>query len=203
MKKSVLIKISLILLFVSNIFSGQKKVTSLGYQNDELIQNLGIGLVQTINPNENIILYSDSTLSKIKIKKPKIDSNFIPILNKPDYNILFFVCIEKKQDYYKIIISKDSYAYLKPSENLIFYNWENFLKKQVVNVESKNLKNNPRRNSINGKSINIKNWKSDDEEEILEIKGQWINIENITRNKKYWIKWKNKSQLLVYLNLLV
>ncbi|MGO4710964.1 hypothetical protein AB4Y90_18015 [Chryseobacterium sp. 2TAF14] len=72
-----------------------------------------------------------------------------------------------------------------------------------MNVESKNLKNNPLLNSINGKGLNVKNWKSDDEVEILEIKGEWLNIENTTKNKKYWIKWKNKSQLLVYLNLLV
>jgi hypothetical protein len=140
MRKSVLIKVSIILLFVFNIFSCQRKGASLGYENDELIQNLGIGLVQIINPNKNITLYSDNALSKIKIKNPKIGANFIPILNKPDYNILFFVCIEKKTSFYKIIISKDNYAYIKPSENLIFYNWENFLKEQVVNVESKNLK---------------------------------------------------------------
>lgn len=90
MRKSVLIKVSIILLFVFNIFSCQRKGASLGYENDELIQNVGIGLVQIISPNKNIILYSDKTLSKIKIKNPKIGANFIPILNKPDYNILFF-----------------------------------------------------------------------------------------------------------------
>ncbi|WP_435524274.1 hypothetical protein [Chryseobacterium indoltheticum] len=95
MKKSILIKISLILLFVFNIYSCQKKSTLLEYQNDEIIQNTGIGLVQIINPNESVTLYSDNTLSKIKIINPKIGANFIPILNKPDYNILFFACVEK------------------------------------------------------------------------------------------------------------
>jgi len=203
MKELILIKVSIILLFVFNIFNCQKKGISLAYQNDELIQDIGIGLVQIINPNENIILYSDNALSIIKMKGPKTGTNFIPILNKPDYGILFFSCIEKGPNFYKIIISKDNYAYIKPSENSIFYNWEDFLMGQVVNIESKNLKNNPLRISINGKSINTENWKSDDEVKILEIKGEWLNIENITRNKKYWIRWKNKNQLLVYLNLLV
>ncbi|WP_435524273.1 hypothetical protein [Chryseobacterium indoltheticum] len=109
----------------------------------------------------------------------------------------------KKTNFYKIIISKDNYVYIKPSKNFIFYNWEDFFKEQVVSIESKELKNNPLRDSINGKTLNVKNLKSDDEVEILEVKGEWIYIENITRNKKYWVKWKNKSQLLIYLNLLV
>lgn len=203
MNKSILLKILLILLFVFNIFNCQKKEILLGYQNDEIIQNIGIGLLQIINPNKNITLYSDNTLSKIKIVNPKIGTNFTPILNKPDYNILFFVCVEKKSKFYKIIISKDNYAYIKPSDNFIFYNWGNFLKEQVVSIESKDLNNNPLRYSINGKTLSIKNLKSDDEVEIQEVKGEWIYIENITRNKKYWLQWKNKSKLLVYLNLLV
>lgn len=204
MKKTILFKISVILIFVFNIFNCQKKGKQLEYQNDELIQSVGIGLIQIVNPNESISLYSNNTLSKIKITHPKIGFNFIPLLNKSDYNIMFFVCVEKSLNFYKIIISKDNYAFIKPSKNIIFYSWDDFLKKQVVSVESKNLKNNPPRESINGKTIlNFKNLKSDDDVEILEIKGEWIYIENITKDKKYWIKWKNKNQLLVYLNLLI
>ena len=202
MKKSILIKILLVLLFIFNFFNCQKKETLLGYQNDELIQNIGIGLLQIINPNENVTLYSDNTLSKIKILNPKIGANFIPILNKPDYNILFFVCVEKKSKFYRIMISKDNYAYIKPSGNFIFYNWENFLEEQVISIESKDLKNNPLRYSIDGKTLNVK-IKSDDEVKIQEVKGEWLYIENITKNRKYWVKWRNKSQLLVYLNLLI
>ena len=56
---------------------------------------------------------------------------------------------------------------------------------------------------MNGKVITIKNIQSDDEIEVIEIKGDWLNIKNTTLNKEYWIKWREKNNLLVYLNLLM
>lgn len=198
MKKSTLIKIVIIFLFGFNLFNCQKKVT-LGYQNDELIQNLGIGLIQVVNPNKKLILYSDSNLSKIKLV-----TNPIPLLNKPDYNILFFISLEKKSNFYKIAISKNDYAYLKESQDFIYYDWKSFLKEQIVGIESKNIKTNPPRTSINGKVINIKSWKPDDEIEIIKVENDWLQIKNITQNNQiFWIQWKDDKQLKVYLNLLV
>lgn len=201
MKKSILINIALLLL-IFNSFQCQKKV-ALEYQNDKLIQNVGIGLVQIINSKENVTVFTDSNLDKIKTKNAKVGNDFIPLLNKPDYGVLFFVCVEKGANFYKVAISKNEFAYLKNSSNLIFYNWENFLKEQVMGIESKDLKNNPPRNAIKGKPIDTKNWKSDDEIEILKVENTWLQVKNISKNQIFWIEWKDKDQLKVYLNLLV
>lgn len=89
---------------------------------------------------------------------------------------------------------------MKNSSNLIFYNWEKFLKDQVMGIEIKDLKNNPSLNVIKGKLINTKNWKSDDEIEILKVENTWLHVKNITKNQIFWIEWKDKNQLKVYLN---
>jgi hypothetical protein len=183
--------------------NAQKKETRLEYQNDNLIKELGIGLVQLVNPNEKIILYNDSSCKIIKTNQAKSGKDIIPILNKPDYGIQFFVCLEKNSNYYKIVISKGKYAYIKPTQKYFYYDWHDFLKNQVTSIENKNISSNPLFDKINGKVITIKNMQSDDEIEVIEVKDDWLNIKNITLNKEYWIKWREKNNLLVYLNLLM
>lgn len=199
MNKSLLIKITLILLLVFNNLKSQE--SNLEYQNDALIQNLGIGLIQIINTSKKIKLYTDNTFTKIK--NIPIGKDCIPILYKPDYGILFFTCTEKRSNYYKIAISKNDFAYIKTSPEFIYYTWENFLKNQVVGITSKNKKNNPPKNLLNGKPLNILNWQDDDEIEIIKIQNNWIQIKNVTQKKSFWIQWRGEKELKVNLNLLI
>lgn len=198
------IKLQYLILFVFLTISciSQNKI-NLEYQNDNLIKELGIGLVQQTDVNEKITLYSDINCKKIKAKNAKIGKDIIPLLNKIDYSILFFVCIEKNSKFYKIVTSLGSYAYIKPSNKFIFYNWDEFLKNQVISVESKNKNSNPLVDRINGKPVTFKNLQSDDEIEVINIKGSWLNIRNTTINKDYWLKWRDQNKLLIYLNLLM
>jgi hypothetical protein len=182
--------------------NSQKKV-NLEYQNDNLIKEIGVGLVQQSDVNANIILYDDINCKKIKTKAAKIGKDVIPMLNKIDYSILFFLCVEQNSKFYKIVTSAGNYAYLKPSDKFIFYRWDDFLKNQVTSVESKNKILNPLFDNINGKPVKYKKLQPDDEIEIISIKDDWLNIKNITINKTYWIKWKVKNELLIYLNLLM
>ena len=182
--------------------NSQKKV-NLEYQNDNLLNEIGVGVVQQVDVIEKITVYNDATCKKIKIKDAKIGKDLIPLLNKVDYSILFFVCVEKNAKFYKIVTSAGKYAYLKPSDKFIFYSWNDFLKNQVTTVESKNKISNPLFDNINGKSIQFENLQSDDEVEIINVKRNWLHINNTTINKNYWIKWKEKNELLIYINLLM
>ena len=202
MKSSTILFLTISLLVFKLCYSQNiDKLTE--YQNDNLIKEIGIGLVQHIDVNEKITLYDVISCKKIKIKNAKIGKDIIPLLNKTDYSILFFVCVEKSSKYYKIVTSIGNYAYIKPSDKFIFYNWNEFLKDQVTSVESKNKRLNPLFNKINGKPINFKNLQSDDEIEVIEIKENWLNIRNATINQDYWLKWKDRNKLLIYLNLLM
>lgn len=194
--------IAFVLLFFNNFKSQEKR--ALNYQNDDLIQTIGIGLVQLVKTDKDIVLYTDKSLSHIKIKKAQPGKDIIPLLNKTDYGILFFSCVEKNDKFYKVVTSKNNYAYIKPSENYLFYSWKDFLEDQITSIETKDPKKNPPREAINGKILDIKNWKSDDEIEVLKIQGTWLQVKNITRsNQIFWIEWRSNDQLKIYLNLLM
>lgn len=194
------IRFLIICFFIFHLCNSQNKVD---YQNDNLIKEIGIGLVQQINVNEKITLYGDVNCKNIKSKNARIGKDIIPLLNKIDYTILFFVCVEKNSKFYKIVTSIGTYGYIKPSDKFIFYNWNEFLKNQVTSVESKNKSLNPLFNKINGKSVTFKNLQSDDEIEVINVKDNWLNIRNTTINKNYWLRWKDGNKLLIYLNLLM
>lgn len=198
--KKVNLEYIILLVFLTINCNSQNRI-NLRYQNDNLIKELGNGLVQQIDINNKIKLYRDINCKKIKVENAKIGKDIIPLLNKTDYSILFFVCVEKNNKFYKIITSSGTYAYIKPSDKFIFYSWNEFLKNQVVGVESKN--SNSLFDKINGKQVVFKNLQSDDEIEIINIKGDWLNIENTTINKNYWLKWREGNKLLIYLNLLM
>lgn len=201
MKKINLQYLVLFLMLSMNCIS-QSKI-NLEYQNDNLIKEIGIGIIQQIDVTEKVIIYSDVDCKKVKSKDARIGKDIIPLLNKMDYGILFFVCTEKNNKSYKIATSTGKYAYIKPSDKFIFYSWDEFLKKQVTSVESKNKNINTFFDKINGESVSFKNMQSDDEVEVINVKDNWLNIRNTTINKTYWLKWKDGNKLLVYLNLLI
>lgn len=183
--------------------NNENKLVELEYQNDVLFNNIGIGLVKVIDTNKEIELYSDKAC-KNKITSTVIfGENVIPYLYKPDYGILYLSCIEDGSDYSKIALNNETTAYLKKSQNIIFFDWSNFLKNEVLGVSSKDLNSIVCKESINGKSMDIKNLSYDDEIDILKVKGKWLYIHNLTIEKKYWVQWKNKNKLLVYFNLLM
>lgn len=198
LKKNLL----LYLLLVITTSYAQKKI-KLEYQNDNLIKQIGIGLVQQVKPNESVLFYKDRECSQIKIRDVNYGRYVIPFLYKVDYGILFFVCVERNDKYYKIAINKDDYAYIKPTVKLLFYDWEDFLKNQVTSIESKDLKANPFFDKINGKPIFLKNYQTDDESEVLEVHNDWLKIKNNTINRTYWLQWRENNNFLIYLNLLM
>lgn len=198
--KSIVILIGL--LFNTTISSSQK-IIKLNYQNDDLIKPLGIGLLQSIKVDEKITLYSDNTLKKIKYKNAKIGKDIIPLIYKTDYGLLFFTCLEKNNKYCKIALKDNSFAYIKTSNNLKFFSWQEFLKNEVISIESKDFKKNPFRETVNGKPLNPEEFDSDDEQETLFIKKDWICVKNTTKNKVFWVRWKDQNKLLIYLNLLM
>ncbi|ELY2018658.1 hypothetical protein SL053_002589 [Flavobacterium psychrophilum] len=75
------------------------------------------------------------------------------------------------------------------------------MKNQLTSVDCKNK--NSLFDKIDGKLVNFKNLNFDDEIEIINVKGNWLNIKNTTINKNYWVKWKEKNKLLINLNLLM
>ncbi|QYS85576.1 hypothetical protein JJC03_10170 [Flavobacterium oreochromis] len=182
--------------------STNKKV--LEYQNDEYLDKLGSGLlrINNINNLQEIVFFLDSNCTKPIDKKILIGTDIIPFLYKTDYGILFLNCLEEDKNNYQIYAKQSQVVYLPKSDKVIYFDWEYFIKDEVLGIEFK--KNIPTyySNSINGKSLDIKP-SSDDEIEVLQINDEWILINNLTMKMKYWIKWRDSNKILVYFNLLV
>lgn len=189
--------LSIILLYL--FISCKSNNIILEYQNDKLLNNLGIGLVQQINTEKQIELYKDDEL----LTKLSYDTvNTVPIFYKPDYGILYFVCLENKNNYYKILLNNSNTAFIKKTPEYSFSNWNDFIKKST-RIESKNPKKYPIRDNINGKEINFKNLNDDSDIEVVEVVGDWVKIKNITKNVVYWLQWRDRNKLLVDINLLM
>ncbi|MEZ0128683.1 hypothetical protein AB9T88_02320 [Flavobacterium sp. LBUM151] len=94
MKSSTILFLTISLLVFKLCYSQNiDKLTE--YQNDNLIKEIGIGLVQQIDVNEEITLYDDINCKKTKIKNAKIGKDIIPLLNKTDYSIFFLFVLKK------------------------------------------------------------------------------------------------------------
>ncbi|MDI9311696.1 MAG: hypothetical protein QM535_15910 [Limnohabitans sp.] len=189
--KNVIITLTIFLSF-------WKSTAQLEYQNDKVLGELGTGLVQQIDANKKNHFYIDKEC-KIESTKQKT----IPLLNKPDYNIKFYICIEQTTSSYKILIAKGKYAYVKKTNNFKYYDWKTFLKDEVIHAEPKEEYINSYFDKINGKKLHLDKLSTDDETEITEVNGEWLKIHNATIKRNYYIRWRDKQRLLVYLNLLM
>lgn len=195
MRMHTLISTTILLFLFINCKSNNMVV--LEYQNDQLLGNLGVGLVQQQNTEQQTVLYKDKEfLTKLSTET----INVIPIFYKPDYGITYYVCLENDDNYYKILLNTSDTAFIKKTPEYTFYDWSNFVKKSTW-IESKDLKKYPLRQSINGKEIKLKNI-DDSEIEVVEVKDDWLKVTDFTLNLTYWLQWRDSNQLLVYISLL-
>ena len=183
------------------IISGKSQ--SLRYQNDSNLSSFGIGILQKNKISFKGEVYLDSNFQKTYADDILIGESITPLLYKPDYGICFFICFKCTKTYFIIKNNNGINIYIKKTDAFTFFMWEDFLCNQVIGISTKEPSKNPPRYNINGKVINIEFWDNDDEQDILEIKGDWIKIKNINQKVIYWIKWKEGNMLLVYLNMLI
>lgn len=92
---NILFSISLTFLF-PGCKSNDSHSTSLGYQNDERLNNLGIGLVQQINVEKHTELYKDEKL-----------------INKLPHTLLFLYFINQIMEYYILYVWKITQVIIK------------------------------------------------------------------------------------------
>lgn len=191
------------LLIVSTSSSVFSQDVNFEYQNDQNLKSLGVGLIQQAKISEKVQFYKDSSFKEPLTTNLKLGNEVVPLLYKPDYGICFYVCTRASSKFLRLETKAGQKLFVKPSTSILFYSWNDFLTQQVVGIRSKNATSNPLRYSINGKVINTSNWSDDDEESVVEVKGDWLKIKNQTRKIVYWIRWKEKNKLLVYLNMLL
>ena len=154
-------------------------------------------------------IYSDKGL-KNKIKKTLAIG---PYFYKPDYGLYHFICTEKTNFYYKILINDTTLAYIPNDSSFYFMSWETILFKGTLERFSKD---NPIREEPENDSPVIQNNCKADRLKVAEL---------IEKENEYWayvsfdtlcndypsdkpilkygrIKWRTKNKLLVSILLL-
>ncbi len=183
-------------------------------QNKQPIE-LGIGFAIANNPylyedmSHPKNIYSDSKLTN-RVQTDKI----FPFFYKPDYGLYHFICLEKNDKYYKVLINDTEAAFIPNNQNYIFKSWETILMSaSVERIDKQNLiRNNP---TESDKEIITNDCKYETLKvtDVIERNGEfWISVsfaidcepypkEN-TKRKTGWIKWRSSEKLLVRIQLL-
>ncbi len=197
-----------IILFLSLFISGV-------YGQNRQPKELGIGFAIANNP----YLYEDMSHPKdifsnsgltTKIGTDKV----FPFFYKPDYGLYHFICLEKNEKYYKILINDTEIGFIPNNQNYIFKSWETILMNaSVERIKKQNLiRSNPTEldNQIITNDCQYETLKVTD---VIERKGEfWIAISFSTdcepypkkdsKQKNGWIKWRDLNKLLVRIQLL-
>ena len=212
MKKAVII-LSIFALIASNFGQAAKAQTTDDETQFLLIGNT-IGFIVYDFYNEN------NTLNKIEILNEdgsnwysfhsniddyylnaEYNEDFEPWVFGPEIFGLVIRCIAKSETDYTIVVNeeKNIVKCLKKHENLIFQTLEEHVANRLVSTDF-NL--NPIRKSPNDDAPII--HVTDEELELtasVELKGDWIKIENSYTNKVLgWIRWKKGDRFMVWLS---
>lgn len=196
-------------------------VTLTSYGQEKKPIKLGLGIVaidNTYDASKIVSIYKDKEL-KTKIEDFKLYGqlkNVWPYYFKPDYGLCYFVCLEKTQDYFKILVNDTEEGFLKNDEDKFFKTWESLLINSTV--ERLDIKTNPIkvRPANNAETISVEFKIPVDRLEVvdvIEMNGEhWINVK-FSKSGDYpfdeksdietgWIKWKAGDKLLVNILLL-
>ncbi|WP_439132079.1 hypothetical protein [Polaribacter sp.] len=190
-------------------------ITAVIYgQNNQPIK-LGIGFAIAENPylfedmSHPNTIFTDSELTK-RVETKAIN----PFFYKPDYGLYHFICLEKTNDYYKVLINDSEIGYLPNNSNYIFKTWDAILlSASVQRIDQQNFIRNSFKESDN--AIILNNCKNEVLKvlDVIEINGEsWLEVsfsvncetylEDDTELKIGWLKWRVLDKLLVRILLL-
>jgi hypothetical protein len=196
-------------------------LTGLGQNRNPI--KIGFGIVairDTYDGSKTVTIYSDKNVTT-KIEDFKLSGHsekVLPYYFKSDYGLCYFVCLEKTNDYYRVLINDKDEGFLKNDQSKYFVSWESLLVNKTV--ERLDLTANPiRKEPGNNEAVVNLNFKIKVDRlkviEVIEIKGEsWVKVYysksgNVEWDGEMsddvgegWIKWKSGDKLLVDILLL-
>ncbi|MFY0598136.1 MAG: hypothetical protein JXR03_00595 [Cyclobacteriaceae bacterium] len=187
-------------------------LNSFGQNRDP--KELGIGFAIPTNPYEFEDMSTPQNLYKNKEMTDKWNSNNVyPFFLKPDYGLYHFICLEKTNDYYKILVNDNEVGYIPNDSSYYFKTWDAILLQSTI---ARLTKNNLIRNEWNDDSGTIINNCEFDRltvEDVIQKDGEfWLQIyfspecedypDNNSKVEYGWIKWRTENKLLVNILLL-
>jgi hypothetical protein len=199
-----------------------------GYDNETV--SLGVGVVEV---PEFFEVYSDSTLNKVpeKVDIYKEATSFYSKFYKPDYGIMHFVCLDKTDKAYKVIINYDEIRYLPKTEGYVFKDWQSYILSSfgIKRTKIVNLKAGEPLPPIKKEPIDSASYISLPKEKHelfcpLLVQGDWVKVtydcfynssdfEGDKTCQEYikqcanpvtgWIRWRTENKLLIDIAVLL
>ena len=171
----------------------------LSYEFYNKTERLGIGLVKI---EKQLVTVKNQGLSEHieeDIYNPK---HIVPLFFKPDYNIFYVVCLERQKAYYRVLSATGDIYFVSKAEAK-FVSWAEFLR-NTTGVTNLNWEQNPLQEAPSEKSKMIKIKDKEATYQVINVKGDWIEIQNEhNAHEKGWIQWRKADSLLIEVYLLI
>lgn len=153
-------------------------------------------------------IYEDSLLTQ-----QWTNAEVYPFFFKPDYGLYHFICLEKTDSYYKVLVNDNESAFIPNDSNFCFKTWDLILLGSRVQRLNKQL---PIRTQPSETSGIVENACESDlfgVDDVLQKNGEyWLSVyfsvdcqDYPDKNSKVmhgWIRWRDGNKLLVNIMLL-
>ena len=171
----------------------------LSYEFYNKTERLGIGLVKI---EKQLIVIKNQQLNKEIEEDIYSPKHIVPLFFKPDYDIFYMVCLERQKAYYKVL-SATGDIYFVPKAEAKFVSWAEFLR-NTTGITNLNWEQNLLQEAPSEKSKVIKIKDKEATYQVINVKGDWIEIQNEhNAHEKGWIQWRKADSLLIEVYLLI
>ena len=192
-------ELSIFLFCVLFFFYKGRAQECLSYEFYNKTECLGIGLVKI---EKQLIVIKNQQLNKDIEEDMYSPKHIVPLFFKPDYNIFYMVCLDRQKAYYKVL-SATGNIYFVPKAEAKFVSWSEFLR-NTTGITNLNWELNPLREAPFEKSKMIRIKDKEATYQVINVKGDWIEIQNEhNAHEKGWIQWRKADSLLIEVYLLI
>ena len=189
-------------------------VSSISLSQNKNPISLGIGFTipKDVTPYEDMSVPQNMFTNKELSNKYNPEKVF-PYFFKPDYGLYHFICLEKTDAYFKVLVNDSDIAYLPNDGFYIYKSWETIL--FSGSLQRKSRENQIRESASDDSAVIINSCEIESlkVQQIIEVNGEyWLNIyfytscdpyDNDPSKRTYgWIKWRTKDKILVNIMLL-
>ena len=192
-------ELTIFLLCVLFFFYKGSAQERLSYEFYNKTERLGIGLVKI---EKQLIVIKNQQLNKDIEEDMYSPKHIVPLFFKPDYDIFYMVCLERQKAYYKVLSATGDIYFVHKAEAK-FVSWSEFLR-NITGITNLNWEQNPLQEAPSEKSKMIRIKDREATYQVINVKGDWIEIQNEhNAHEKGWIQWRKADSLLIEVYLLI
>lgn len=168
-------------------------------------KTLGIGVIK-LQPQQILQAFQDPYFRKAvqSYEFGSRDGMIQPKFFDDNFGLCYFVCTERTDRYYKILVNPLDELYIKTDNDLEFLDWGNFLKNDnFTYISRKDWYNNRIRLQPSDNAPEISYERLYDTMMPLKTQGEWVKVKFFNKRGRQtgWIRWRSETKLLINFQL--